>query len=126
MRASPRTIRSRAFLGFALLDQDGVSTNYFRQGDWLRLIFEVGDRQRPGEHHVPASLFATIAALFLHGKYEFQLDPMKLRTCKKGDVFRVSYAVRLDITAGFYTAIARDVIDPARGDTEREIEFCGL
>jgi lipopolysaccharide transport system ATP-binding protein len=90
------------FLGFALLDQHGVSTNYFFQGRWLRLIFEVGVAQDL-ENVSPGVIIRDDRGTFLHGKYEFQVDPMRLRTCKKGDVFRVSYAVRLDLTAGFYT-----------------------
>ncbi|MFY9988706.1 MAG: ABC transporter ATP-binding protein, partial [Chthoniobacterales bacterium] len=98
----PHKDGAATFLGFALLDQDGVSTNYFREGDWLRLIFEVGVACDL-ENISPGVIIRDDRGTFLHGKYEFQMDPMKLRTCKKGDVFRVSYAVRLDITAGFYT-----------------------
>ena len=92
-----------AFLGFALLDQHGVPTNFFWQGAWLRLIFEVGIASDL-ENITPGVTIRDDRGVFLHAKYEFQLDPMKLRSCKKGDVFRVSYAVRLDITAGYYTA----------------------
>jgi lipopolysaccharide transport system ATP-binding protein len=90
------------FLGFALLDQDGVSTNYFIQGRWLRLIFEVGVAEDV-ENISPGVIIRDDRGIFLHAKYEFQVDPMRLRTCKKGDVFRVSYAVRLDLNAGLYT-----------------------
>ncbi len=90
------------FLGFAMLDQHGVSTNFFWQGDWLHLIFEVGIATDL-ENISPGVVIRDDRGAFLHGKYEFQVDPMRLRTCKKGDVFRVSYAVRLDLTAGFYT-----------------------
>jgi lipopolysaccharide transport system ATP-binding protein len=98
----PRNDGAATFLGFALLDQDGVATNYFRQGDWLRLIFEVGVASDL-ENISPGIIIRDDRGTFLHGKHEFQMDPMKLRTCKRGDVFRVSYAVRLDITAGYYT-----------------------
>jgi lipopolysaccharide transport system ATP-binding protein len=91
-----------AFLSFALLDRHGVSTNFFWQGDWMRLIFEVGIATDL-ENITPGVILRDDRGTFLHGKYEFQVDPMKLRTCKKGDVFRVSYAARLDITAGYYT-----------------------
>jgi lipopolysaccharide transport system ATP-binding protein len=99
---TPRTDAAAAFLGFALLNQSGKSTNFFWQGDWLRLIFEVGIASDL-ENVSPGIILRDDRGLFLHGKYEFQLDPMKLRTCKKGDVFRASYAVRLDISAGYYT-----------------------
>jgi len=99
---SPRTNAAAAFLGFALLNQSGVSTNFFWQGDWLRLVFEVGIASDL-ENISPGIILRDDRGSFLHGKYEFQVDPMKLRTCKKGDVFRVSYAVCLDITAGYYT-----------------------
>lgn len=98
----PETGGAAAFLGFALLDEHGVSTNYFRQGDWLRLIFEVGIASDI-ENISPGVILRDDRGVFLHAKHEFQLDPMRLRTCKKGDVFRVSYAVRLHITAGYYT-----------------------
>jgi lipopolysaccharide transport system ATP-binding protein len=98
----PEENGAATFLGFALLNQDGVATNYFKQGDWLRLIFEVGVACDL-ENISPGIIIRDDRGTFLHGKYEFQMDPMKLRTCKKGDVFRVSYAVRLDISAGFYT-----------------------
>ena len=101
-RWTPRTGAAAAFLGFAILDQNGVSTNFFWQGDWLRMIFEVGVASDL-ENISPGVILRDDRGAFLHGKYEFQIDPMKLRTCKKGDVFRVSYAVRLDITAGYYT-----------------------
>jgi lipopolysaccharide transport system ATP-binding protein len=99
---SPATDAAAAFLGYALLNQNGESTNFFWQGDWLRLIFEVGVASDL-ENITPGVILRDDRGLFLHGKYEFQLDPMKLRTCRKGDVFRVSYAVRLDLNAGFYT-----------------------
>jgi Wzt C-terminal domain len=98
----PEENGAATFLGFALLNQDGVATNYFQQGDWLRLIFEVGIACDL-ENISPGITIRDDRGTFLHGKYEFQMDPMKLRTCKKGDVFRVSYAVRLDLTAGYYT-----------------------
>jgi lipopolysaccharide transport system ATP-binding protein len=99
---SPTTDAAAAFLGFALLDQNGVPTNFFWQGDWLRMIFEVGVASDL-ENVSPGVILRDDRGTFLHAKYEFQVDPMKLRTCKKGDVFRVSYSVRLDITAGYYT-----------------------
>ncbi|MBV8100822.1 MAG: ABC transporter ATP-binding protein [Verrucomicrobia bacterium] len=99
---SPTTDAVAAFLGFAVLDQKGVSTNFFWQGDWLRLIFEVGIACDL-ENITPGVILRDDRGTFLHAKYEFQLDPMRLRSCKKGDVFRVSYMVRLDITAGYYT-----------------------
>jgi lipopolysaccharide transport system ATP-binding protein len=99
---SPRTDAAAAFLGFALLNQNGESTNFFWQGGWLRLIFEVGIACDL-ENVSPGVILRDDRGTFLHAKYEFQIDPMKLRSCKKGDVFRVSYAVRLDITAGYYT-----------------------
>jgi lipopolysaccharide transport system ATP-binding protein len=109
----PRKDGAATFLGFALLDQDGVSTNFFRQGDWLRLIFEVGIASDL-ENVSPGVIIRDDRGTFLHGKYEFQMDPMKLRTCKKGDVFRVSYAVRLDLTAGYYTISLVMLAIPAR------------
>ena len=111
-----------AFLGFALLDQHGVSTNYFHQGDWLRLIFEVGIASDL-ENITPGVILRDDRGLFLHGKYEFQLDPIKLRSCKKGDVFRVSYAVRLDITAGFYTLSLAMLSIPATVIREGKLSF---
>ena len=112
---SPSTDAAAAFLGFALLDRSGVSTNFFWQGDWLRLIFEVAIASDL-ENISPGVILRDDRGTFLHAKYEFQLDPMKLRTCKKGDVFRASYSVRLDLSAGHYTlglamlAIPSDVI----------------
>jgi lipopolysaccharide transport system ATP-binding protein len=99
---SPRTDAAAAFLSFALLNENGLSTNFFYQGDWLRLIFEVGIACDL-ENISPGVTLRDDRGTFLHAKHEFQIDPMKLRSCKKGDVFRVSYAVRLDITAGYYT-----------------------
>jgi lipopolysaccharide transport system ATP-binding protein len=99
---SPEVGAAAAFLGFALLNERGESTNYFRQGDWLRLIFEVGIAADV-ENISPGVTLRDDRGVFLHAKYEFQVDPMRLRTCKKGDVFRLSYAVRLHITAGYYT-----------------------
>lgn len=118
----PRHDGAATFLGFALLDQDGVATNYFRQGDWLRLIFEVGVASDL-ENVSPGINIRDDRGTFLHGKYEFQMDPMKLRTCKKGDVFRVSYAVRLDMTAGYYTLSLAMLSIPAETIQNGKLSF---
>lgn len=119
---SPRTNATAAFLGFALLDQSGVSTNFFWQGDWLRLIFEVGIASDL-ENITPGVIVRDDRGTFLHGKYEFQLDPMKLRSCKKGDVFRVSYAVRLDLNAGYYTVSLAMLSIPAHAIRDGKLSF---
>jgi lipopolysaccharide transport system ATP-binding protein len=111
-----------AFLGFALLDQAGKSTNLFRQGSWLRLIFEVGIASDV-ENLSPGIILRDDRGAFLHGKYEFQMDPMKLRSCRKGDVFRVSYAVRLDITAGYYTLSLAMVSIPPEAIQQGKLSF---
>jgi lipopolysaccharide transport system ATP-binding protein len=119
---SPGADAAAAFLGFAILDQSGAATNFFWQGDWLRLIFEVGIASDL-ENISPGVVIRDDRGTFLHGKYEFQLDPMKLRTCKKGDVFRASYAVRLDISAGFYTLALAMVSIPSEAIRDGKLSF---
>jgi lipopolysaccharide transport system ATP-binding protein len=119
---TPRTNGAAEFLGFALLDQDGNSTNFFWQGEWLRLIFEVGiasDLQNIS----PGIFLRDDRGACLHGKYEFQMDPMKLRSYKKGDVFRASYAVRLDIAAGYYTLSLSMLSIPPEAIREGKLHF---
>jgi lipopolysaccharide transport system ATP-binding protein len=119
---SPRKDGAATFLGFALLDQSGASTNFFWQGDWLRLIFEVGVASDL-ENITTGVLLRDDRGTFLHGKYDFQLDPMKLRSCKKGDVFRVSYAVRLDLNAGYYTLSLAMLSIPPQAIRDGKLSF---
>jgi lipopolysaccharide transport system ATP-binding protein len=121
----PREEAAAVFLGFILLDQHGKQTNFFRQGDWLRLIFEVGIA-KDLENISPGVLIFDERGAFLHGKYEFQTDPMKLRTCRKGDVFRVSYAVQLDMNAGFYTLTLGMVSIPSDDIREGKLNFAAF
>jgi ABC-type polysaccharide/polyol phosphate transport system ATPase subunit len=110
------------FLGFALFNQNGVSTNFFWQGDWLHLIFEVGIATDL-ENISPGVVIRDDRGAFLHGKYEFQVDPMRLRSCKRGEVFRASYAVRLDLNAGFYTLSLVMVSLPAEAIQDGKLSF---
>jgi lipopolysaccharide transport system ATP-binding protein len=110
------------FLGFAVFDQKGVSTNFFWQGDWLHLIFEVGIATDL-ENVSPGIVIRDDRGAFLHGKYEFQVDPMRLRTCKKGEVFRASYAVRLDLNAGYYTLSLVMVSLPVEATQNGKLSF---
>jgi lipopolysaccharide transport system ATP-binding protein len=119
---SPTKDAAATFLGFAVLDQSGVATNFFWQGDWLRVIFEVGIASDL-ENATPGVIIRDDRGTFLHGKYEFQLDPMKLRTCKKGDVFRVSYAVRLDLNAGYYTLSLAMLSIPPQAIKDGKLSF---
>jgi lipopolysaccharide transport system ATP-binding protein len=121
----PREEAAAVFLGFTLLDQHGKQTNFFRQGDWLRLIFEVGIA-KDLENVSPGVMIFDDRGAFLHGKYEFQTDPMKLRTCKKGDVFRVCYAARLDMNAGFYTFTLALISIPSEDIREGKLSFANF
>jgi ABC-type polysaccharide/polyol phosphate transport system ATPase subunit len=118
----PKNEAMAAFLGFVLLDEHGASTNFFRQGDWIRLIFEVGIAHDL-ENISPGVVICDDRGAFLHAKYEFQMDPMKLRTSKKGDVFRVSYAAKLNINAGFYTVSLAMISLPTETIKDGKLSF---
>jgi len=90
------------FLRFALLDDDGKPTNFFRQGNWLTLIFDIKVLEGI-ENLSPGVILRDQRGTFLHSKYEHQIDLKGLRTCRAGDQFRVVYSVRLDIAPGHYT-----------------------
>jgi lipopolysaccharide transport system ATP-binding protein len=90
------------FTRFALLDGDGNPTNFFRQGSWLTLIFDVKVLEEI-ENLSPGVMLRDHRGTFLHSKYEHQTDLRRLRSCRAGDQFRVVYAVRLDISPGQYT-----------------------
>jgi lipopolysaccharide transport system ATP-binding protein len=90
------------FLRFALLDDDGKPTNFFREGNGVTLIFDV--KVLDGiENLSPGVLLRDQRGTFLHSKYEHQTNLRALRTCRAGDEFRVVYSVRLDIAPGHYT-----------------------
>jgi lipopolysaccharide transport system ATP-binding protein len=103
------------FVRFALLNEDGKPTNFFRQGNWLTLIFDVKVFEEI-ENLSPGVLLRDHRGTFLHSKYEHQTDLKGLRTCRAGDQFRVVYSVRLDFSPGRYTfsldmvSIPRDII----------------
>ncbi|MBV9876113.1 MAG: ABC transporter ATP-binding protein [Verrucomicrobia bacterium] len=90
------------FFRFALLDEDGKPTNFFREGNWLTLIFDVRVLEDI-ENLSPGVVLRDKRGTFLHSKYEHQTDLRGLRTCQAGDQFRVVYSVRLDIAPGQYT-----------------------
>jgi hypothetical protein len=104
-----------SFVRFALLNEDGKPTNFFRQGNWLTLIFDVKVFEDI-ENLSPGVLLRDHRGTFLHSKYEHQTDLKGLRTCRAGDQFRVVYSVRLDFSPGRYTfsldmvSIPRDII----------------
>ncbi|HYZ75133.1 MAG TPA: hypothetical protein VE641_18785, partial [Chthoniobacterales bacterium] len=75
------------------------------------------------ENITPGVVIFDDRGAFLHAKYEFQMDPMKLRTCKKGDVFRVSYVAKLTITPGFYTISLAMISLPAETIKEGKLSF---
>jgi lipopolysaccharide transport system ATP-binding protein len=90
------------FTRFALLDGDGNPTNFFRQGNWLTLIFDVKVLEEI-ENLSPGVILRDHRGTFLHSKYEHQTDLRRLRGYRAGDQCRVVYSVRLDISPGQYT-----------------------
>ena len=90
------------FLRFAILNDDGKPTNFFRQGYWLTLIFEAKVLEDL-ENLSPGIVLRDQRGTFLHSKYEHQTDLKGLRSCRAGDRLRTIYSVRLDIAPGQYT-----------------------
>jgi lipopolysaccharide transport system ATP-binding protein len=90
------------FFRFALLDEDGKPTNFFREGNWLTLIFDARVLEDV-ENLSPGIVLRDKRGTFLHSKYEHQTNLKGLRTSRAGDQFRVVYSVRLDIAPGQYT-----------------------
>ncbi len=110
------------FLHFALLNHEGKPTNLFRQGEWLTLLFDV-EVLADVENLSAGVVFRDDRRTFLHSKYEFQTDLRSLRIGKKGDHFRVSYEVRLDVAPGHYT-LSLDLISvPAEAIAGGKLAF---
>jgi lipopolysaccharide transport system ATP-binding protein len=90
------------FIGFTVMDQAGKHTGFFRQGDWLTVIYDI-DVRSVIENLSCGIVFRDDRGFFLHAKYLFQDDVRKLRNASAGERLRATISSRLDLNAGSYT-----------------------
>ncbi|MBV8215808.1 MAG: ABC transporter ATP-binding protein [Verrucomicrobia bacterium] len=98
----PNRDAAARFLGFAVMDQAGKHTGFFRQGDWLTIIYDIEVRAEI-ENLSCGIVYRDDRGFFLHAKYLFQDDVRKPRNVKVGERLRATISSRLDVNAGSYT-----------------------
>jgi lipopolysaccharide transport system ATP-binding protein len=110
------------FLGFAVLDEEGKQTAFFRQGEWLTVIYDIAVRADI-ENLCCGIIIHDDHGVYLHGKYLFQADVLKLRHVHAGERLRATISFRLDVGAGNYT-LSLDLISvPEAAFKGRQLAF---
>ena len=98
----PNQDAAARFIGFAVMDRAGKHTGFFRQGDWLTVVYDIEVRAEI-ENISCGIVYRDDRGFFLHSKYLFQDDVRKLRHARVGERLRATISSRLDLNAGNYT-----------------------
>lgn len=110
------------FIGFAVMDQGGKRTGFFRQGDWLTVVYDIEIRAEI-ENLSCGIVFRDDRGFLLHAKYLFQDDVQKLRRVAVGERLRATITSRLNLNAGNYT-VGLDLISiPDAAFTDGKLTF---
>jgi ABC-type polysaccharide/polyol phosphate transport system ATPase subunit len=114
--------QAAVFVRFVVLDHEGNKTALFRQGEWLTVIYDI--EVRTDLENVNCGIvIRDDRGVFLHSKYLFQDDVLKLRPAKAGERLRAKISIKLDISAGSYTLSFDLVSIPGSAFTHGRLSF---
>jgi lipopolysaccharide transport system ATP-binding protein len=122
---TPNRDAAARFIGFKVMDQEGEYTGFFRQGDWLTVVYDVEIRADI-ENFSCGIVYRDDRGLFLHSKYLFQDDVRKLRHAKAGERLRATISSRLDLNAGHYTLGLDLIAIPDLAFTDGKLTFAAF
>ena len=122
---TPNRDAAARFIGFKVMDQEGEHTGFFRQGDWLTVVYDIEVRTEI-ENFSCGIVYRDDRGFFLHSKYLFQDDVRKLHHAKAGERLRATISSRLDLNAGHYT-LGLDLISiPDLAFTDGKLTFAAF